>query len=92
MVLVTVRTVPGCTAGRGRYSANNQINERMHFRRDSALHKETPPQASPELSNRFFTELLSETWEVYHVPQSDIKLFTSDRKDFYLYKIDLMFK
>ena len=65
-----------------------------NFRRDSYVHKEPLPEAraTPELSNRFFKELLSERWEIYHVPNSDIKLFTSHKRDFYLYKLDLMFK
>ena len=45
-----------------------------------------------KVSNRFFKDLLSQTWEVYHVLDSDIKLFRSHQKDFYIYKIDLMFK
>ena len=63
------------------------------FRRDSFVHKETS-SAAPVLSNKFFKDLLSDNWEVYHVPGSSMKLFTSERRerDVYIYKTDLMFK
>ena len=95
-MLVTLRIVPDFTVGRrrrrGRY--NLQLYNKQYCRRDSYVHKEAPPEAgaTPELSNRFFKNLLSERWEVFHVPQTDIKLFKSHKSNFYLYKMDLMFK
>ena len=82
------RTVLDSTAGEADPDIKQDVL--IFFRRDSFV--KGTVTAPPVLSNGFFKDLLSENWSVYHVPDSQVKLFTTLDNDTFIYKTDLMFK